>query len=186
MKLAFICGDASGRPSARFGFLCLMMISSAHVLAGEIYRWVDEKGKTHYSDTVPEKYRESAVTTTPHDEPSDEQRREAEERAAAERRRASERGTDAPGQVATPMNRGPQESRAVKGKQPNDAAVDCETQHRLYRESQACFNRYLLATGGIREEAFKNCTEVADPTPTCGLSSWRPSTERTYGELPFP
>ena len=159
------------------------MIACSHLLAADIYRWVDETGKTHYSDTVPEKYRESAVKTTPQQEPSDEQRREAEERAAAEKRRTAERGSN---QVPTPVNRGAPESRAVQDKPPTAVAADCETQHRLYRESQACFNRYLLATGGIREEAFANCTEVRDPEPTCGPSSWRPSTERTYGEPLYP
>ena len=185
MKIALNGGGALDRSAIRSSFLCLMMIASADALAADVYRWVDEKGKTHYSDTVPEKYRESAVKTTPHQEPSDEQRREAEERAGAEKRKASERGGEAPGQLSAPMNRGAPESRRVKADQPNGAA-DCEAQHRLYRESQACFNRYMLATGGIKEEAFKNCTEVADPTPTCGLSSWRPSSERTYGEVPFP
>jgi len=38
---------------------CLLWSLPAH--AGDIYRWADEQGKVHLSDTVPEKYRKGAV-----------------------------------------------------------------------------------------------------------------------------
>lgn len=58
-----------------------MMIGYSNLLASEIYRWVDESGKTHFSDTVPKKYRGGALKTAPHQDPSADQRREAEERS---------------------------------------------------------------------------------------------------------
>mgnify|MGYP001767041620 CR=1 FL=1 len=56
--------------------------------ATDIYRWVDENGRTHLSDVVPERYRDTAtrVDSRSH-ELTPEQRREARERAAGEAER---------------------------------------------------------------------------------------------------
>lgn len=37
----------------RFGLLSLLMFIGNQCLSAEIYKWVDEKGKTHYSDKQP-------------------------------------------------------------------------------------------------------------------------------------
>jgi len=51
-----------------------------------IYRWIDENGRTHVSDVVPEKYKKSAtrVDSAQYEAPP-ESRKEAEQRAAKEK-----------------------------------------------------------------------------------------------------
>jgi len=39
----------------------------------------------------------------------------------------------------------------------------CEEQKRRFMESQACFQKYRLANGGLRPEAYQRCTEVKQP-----------------------
>ena len=57
--------------------------------ATDIYRWVDENGRTHLSDVVPERYRDAAtrIDSRSH-ELTPEQQREARERSAREAERA--------------------------------------------------------------------------------------------------
>ena len=51
-----------------------------------VYRWVDEQGKVHYSDLVPERYRNTAKPVdAPPAEPTPEQQRAALERAQSEK-----------------------------------------------------------------------------------------------------
>ena len=129
--------------------------------AADIYRWVDENGKVHISDVVPEKYRSSArrVDTGPTDVSPD-NRAAAEARAAADRERAKASAAEAqrrailhPDPVAAP-------------KPP--AEPECDRAHRLYKESVDCFAPFITTRGTVREEAFNFCTSLPDPSPRCG------------------
>lgn len=117
----------------------LAFLGSLH--AADIYRWVDETGRTHMSDTVPEQYRKSATRTDARKfEVSDEQRREAEARAERDRAkvRASEEARSRslePGQAAP---------AAGAPKPAASAAGDCAEQYRRYRESLDCFAPYVI------------------------------------------
>jgi hypothetical protein len=129
---------------------------------------VDETGRTHFADTVPEKYRNSATKVEPRQpDPTEIQRRQAAERAEAERT-ALERARAAA--TAQP---------AAAGQSSPAAAPNCETEHRRYRESIDCFSRFMTRTGAVRAEAFQYCQEVTDPSPRCGPPKPE-STERTY------
>lgn len=44
--------------------LLLLSSLSCPALAADIYRWVDEQGRTQYSDSVPDRYKNSASKVT--------------------------------------------------------------------------------------------------------------------------
>jgi uncharacterized protein DUF4124 len=142
-----------------FGALCY----SAH--AADIYRWVDENGRTHLSDTVPDKYKKSArkVEARPSGV-SEEQRREAEGRAAADKAKAQKMTEEKAraGSQAAPA------AAALPGRERASAADDCAEQHRKYKESLACFAPYIIGSGVTRSEAFERCTPIPDPSVHCG------------------
>ena len=134
--------------------------------ASDIYRWVDETGRTHLSDVVPDRYKRSAVRVDPQSpEPTPAQRREAEARAARERQRAASIQPAASAVSAA----GSLSAATAASAAPTGAQADCETSRRRYRESQECFAPFRLANGAVRAEAFEHCTVVPDPSVTCGL-----------------
>lgn len=44
----------------------------------------------------------------------------------------------------------------------------CAALRARYLNSQACFEHYRLANGGLKAQAFKHCKNVTDPSPQCG------------------
>lgn len=138
--------------------------------ASPIYRWVDENGRTHVADTVPERYRKSATRIdTGGSEVSPEQQKEAQARAAKEKALAEDlakrRAAAAPAAPASAA------SAAGPGKRPEQgvtADTDCDTWWRLFRESEDCFGAYRVVGGGIKVEAFERCNSIPSPEPTCG------------------
>jgi hypothetical protein len=135
-----------------------------------IYRWVDENGRTHVSDVVPEKYRNSAVRIDSGQyEVSPAQRKEAQERAAREKALADEaakrRASTPP---AAPASGASAPVAARRPAQGVTDATDCETWWRLYRESQECFGAYRTVRGGIKPEAFEKCNPIPSPELKCG------------------
>lgn len=149
---------------------CCCMASAVH--ADEIYRWVDEKGRTQFSDQVPERYRNSAtrVDTNP-SELTDAQRKEAAVRAAREKamvERANEERVMPPQAPAAVMG---------AGDSLTQRQLDCERMQREYRESQECFAPFIIRGrdgkprrrgAAVREEAFLYCKPVPDPSQQCG------------------
>jgi len=144
-----------------------LLVSSA-TLATVVYRWVDEDGRTHVSDVVPEKYRRSA---RPVDlgayEVSPDARKQAEERAARDKAAAAtkppaqgQKTPQAASAASTPPSRRP--SQTVT------STTDCATWRRLYQESLDCFGPYRTTRGGIKPEAFDNCNLIPSPDEKCG------------------
>ena len=152
---------------------CCCMTTATY--ADEIYRWVDENGRTQFSDKVPDRYRNAAtqVDTNP-SELTESQRQEAAERAAREKA-IVERATDARTEPARPQT--PVPPAAVMGSRDGLAKqkLECERLQREYRESQECFAPYILRKGDgrrrpgvVRPEAFLYCKPVPDPSQQCG------------------
>jgi hypothetical protein len=142
----------------RIPFLLLFCVLSLAARAGEVFRWVDENGKVHYGDTIPERYKQQAKKVdAPGAGLTDAQRQEAEarnakDRAAAESlQKARETQPNAPQVAAPPAPDAPK------------AANECEDQMRKYLQSQDCFAPYRNANGGINPEAFQRCAEVKQP-----------------------
>ena len=140
------------------------------VHAADVYRWVDENGRPHFSDTVPEKYKSTATRIDlQHSKPTAAQRQEAEARAAKDKAIASQASNKdqsanegaAPGMITKPVAPSSQSSAKSEG-------TDCATLFRLYWKSQECFAPYRLPNGAIKAEAFERCTAVPDPSHKCG------------------
>jgi hypothetical protein len=136
--------------------------------AKDIYRWVDEQGRTQISDTVPPQYRSRATRIdTRASQVSESDRARAVERAAREKAMAAEAAEPAKGSKAAesaPANE-------PGGAAPSDKDASCEQQRQNYAASQACFASYRNANGSVRSEAYQHCTEAPDPSPSCGIPS---------------
>jgi hypothetical protein len=151
----------------RFAAAALCALLPAAGSAATVYRWVDEQGRVHYAEVVPERYR---ATAKPVDvsagAPSAAQQREAGERADRERARAEA--------IAPPSARPPARAASAPAaprpvarrpaQVPNEQ-TDCQTWQRLYLESIACFDPHRTVGGGIKPEAFEKCNVVPEPPP---------------------
>ena len=153
------------------GALCLLTSASVSLAGAAVYRWVDDQGKVHYAEVVPQRYQGVAKRVgAAADEPSAEQRRDALARAqreksdaaamAAERQRLPASAASAPGAVAASR---PAARRPVQT--PNDQ-TDCKTWQRLYMESIECFGPFRTTRGATKPEAFEVCNVVAEPPPS--------------------
>jgi hypothetical protein len=142
--------------------IAVLILSCSPATAADIYRWVDEHGKVHMSDVVPEKYRKSAKRIDSSQfEVSPEDRTAAERRAAADRARAGAKPAAGADAVAAPPA-----SQSIAAKPP--AEPDCETARRMYQESIDCFAPFINANGTTHADAFKFCKQVPDPSRRCG------------------
>jgi hypothetical protein len=141
-------------------------LASAAV-AATVYRWVDDQGRVHYSDVVPERYRSTArPVDAPAAEPTAEQRQDALERARSERERAAAPSIDRAGPAASAPPSSAASAPPVRrpAQVPNDQ-TDCETWQRLYEESIECFGPFRTVRGGTKPEAFEVCNVVRAPPP---------------------
>lgn len=159
-----------------FLFVCSMLFSTAY--ATTIYQWVDENGRTQISDTVPARYKDVASKVdTSASRVSEKQRQEALERVAREKAQVEAanraRAEAAAANAADKSTETKSAPLPVVGKD-----TDCEQLMRAYRESQECFAPFMRVEGGTREEAYKYCTPVADPSVKCGLPGELP--DRSY------
>jgi len=139
----------------RVVFLLVFGSMSVGTYGADIFKWVDEKGRIHYGETVPDQYKRAA-TRIDRDkaEPTDAQRKEAAARAAKEKTKAESMATGKKNSESPPL---PATTVA------DDKDKRCEMEKNKYMESQACFAPYRTATGGIKAEAFQHCVEVKDP-----------------------
>lgn len=159
-----------------FLFACSMLFSTAY--ATTIYQWVDENGRTQISDTVPARYKDVATKMdTSASRVSEKQRQEALERVAKEKELV-ESANRARAEAAA--EKAANQSAESKGAPPvvDNKHADCEQLMRAYRESQECFAPFMRVEGGTREEAYKYCTPVADPSSKCGAPAELP--DRIY------
>ena len=153
------------------GALGLLMSALVFEADAAVYRWVDDQGKVHYAEVVPQRYQGVAKRVGAEaNEPSAEQRRDALARAqrekadaaarAAERQRPPARAASAPSAVA-----GPRPAARRPAQIPNDQ-TDCKTWQRLYRESIECFGPFRTTRGATKPEAFEVCNVVSEPPPS--------------------
>lgn len=155
---------------------CLAIFVSAAASSQEVYRWVDEQGRTHVSDAVPDQYKRTArVIDTSRSKITDAQRAAGAARAEKERARsdeytaARERREKAFAQAA---GNAAAQSKPPAGKAARQGATECEQLWQTYRESQECFAPYGRQEHGVRLEAFQHCKQVDNPSQQCGPSNW--------------
>ncbi len=136
--------------------------------AADIYRWVDDAGKTHLSDTVPERYRARATRVDPAAyELSPAERAQAQARA---RQAAASRPAAASAPAPAVSLGGASGAVGAASRPAGLDPRDCAAWQKRYTASQECFAPYRLANGAIRPEAFQKCTEVPDPASQCGFA----------------
>jgi hypothetical protein len=150
-------------------FIALCLLASAAATAATVYRWVDDQGKVHYSEVVPQRYQKTArPIDASAGQPNAEQQREAIERAQKEKARAAS--------ATISQDRSPTSAAsAARASQPAakrpthipDEQTDCETWQRLYLESADCFGPYRTVRGATKPEAFDVCNVVPEPPPRC-------------------
>lgn len=162
--------------------LCFSLLCSSP-FAADIYRWVDDQGRTQLSDSVPDEYKKSAIRIDSRQfEVTSGQRREAEARAAQERARAKATKDEKALAASKANSQAGSGISATRGTPTSSANTgnDCETQYRLYRESLACFAPYVNVNGSVKVEAFERCKPVLDPSQRCGPPKSEENTSRTY------
>jgi hypothetical protein len=128
--------------------LLLLLALPAHA---EIYKWVDDQGRTHFGEAPPEKYRKSAtsVSTTPLN---------TIQGGVLGRRPEAGKAASAPASSNTaPTPATPEPSESDR----------CALEHERFYISQACFARFRNANGSLKAEASTQCENV--PQPTCSL-----------------
>ncbi|NMM10039.1 MAG: DUF4124 domain-containing protein [Polaromonas sp.] len=154
----------------RFAPLACGILLSFPLYAADIYRWVDENGRTQISDIVPENYKKSATRIDSRQfELSAEQRREADARAAETAQRMARSDAIEAANAAAAVAASAASAAAESGpRRATKQGTDCATLRRLYRESLACFAPYVTAVGATKAEAFEKCTPVLDPVAKCG------------------
>jgi hypothetical protein len=161
----------------KVAFLLLFSISLA-VHGADVFSWVDEDGKTHYGDIVPERYKQKAKKLEGVDVPSV-QRQEAEARLGREQARAealrrareAKLGEVQPNAEPSPDIAGAGDSTA------GDNTNTCQAQLKKYLESLDCFAPYMIKGGAVRPEAFQHCTVVKQPN---GCWQSPASSDRNY------
>jgi len=156
------------RPIAFVGALCMLASATVNTAGATVYRWVDDQGKVHYAEVVPQRYQGVAKRVgAPANEPSAGQRREPLERARQEKATAAEVATERQRLPASTPPAAAASKPAGKrpAQTPNDQ-TDCETWQRLYLESIECFGPFRTVRGATRPEAFEVCNVVAEPPPT--------------------
>lgn len=164
------CASRWSRQAAAIAGAALLACTGAQAAA--IYRWVDEHGRTHVSDVVPEQYRATATRIDSGQyEVSPERRKEAEQRAARDKAQAAEaaaRRAGAGASASAPAGKASAPAPARRPAQGVSDATDCGTWRRLYRESEDCFAPYRTTRGGIKPEAFEKCNPIPSPELKCG------------------
>lgn len=152
---------------ALFVSFCAMPLG---VRAADVYRWVDEAGKTHYGDIVPDKYKQTAKKVGVQDaETSDAQRRETADRLAREKAKLEALQRAREGRAGSDQPASPPPAA--------QAGSECEEQMKKYMASQECFAPFRNANGAINAEAFDKCQVVSQPT---GCSAPSDPSDRTY------
>ena len=136
--------------------------------AADIYVWTDESGKTHLADSVPARYRNSAVRIDSSQfELTPEQQRDAAAARAAPEKKAGAVSAPAPSPAPSVRPGAASASRAPAPIGP-PSTVECETLQREYRESLECFAPFVNANWSLKPGAFAACKSVVNPTLKCG------------------
>lgn len=139
----------------------LELLLSLNSNAGEVYKWVDETGRTHFGDTIPERYQDKSkkidVTAS---KLTDAQRKEGMDRATKEKMALkNDSETNQETVIHTPLE-------GLK-KKPAPASTTCREKMQAWRESAACFDKYRNQNGSVKPEAYRNCTDVKKPAEIC-------------------
>jgi len=138
-----------------------VVVAVAGTAHAELFKWVDENGKTHYGDSVPERYQQKQKPLKLDKAPSQADRDEALQRVQKEKNAVNalksqrDAKADATRGVARPTAAAP----------ANETA--CQREWRVFLDAKTCFQPFRTANGGIRAEAYQHCKEVTEPKSIC-------------------
>jgi len=143
--------------------VCLLVFAALVTAASgaDIFKWVDEKGRTQYGQSVPAQYKKSAIKIDMEiPTPTAAQREEAAARAAKDKEKADALATRklAPAKPRTTATPAPAPA-VVESK-----AARCEAERQKYRDSVACFAPYRMPNGSIQPEGLEKCVSMKEPT----------------------
>jgi hypothetical protein len=151
------------------------LLAFAAAQAADIYRWVDEAGRTQISDQVPEKYRARAkrLGDSRQYELTPEQLEEAQARGARAKQQAAEEAAakaDAQAsEAAAPASDSTRPAAADRKAAPVGAS-DCQAMRAAYDASRECYSRFLNANGSLKPGAYESCGPgVGEPSQKCGI-----------------
>lgn len=139
---------------------------SAPCAAVEIFQWVDEAGKTHMSDVVPDKYKATAKRFNSRKyELSDAERKNEEARVAKEKRRIEHPKIES---VEPPdVDTAPETASLPLAPMPQ---TTCTQKWDAYYRSQECFAKFMIRFGEgslLKPEAYAACQNVESPAMVC-------------------
>lgn len=140
----------------RLGWLLLCgLLLCGRPVAAEVYKWVDENGKTHFGDAVPEQYQAQQETLNPEANIVESDLKKGYKPAPPA---ADPRWTVQPPTLRMPPVRSPVPTAGTGG--------DCESQWAAYQRAKVCFNHCGTETSsGGRNVSRCACTDV--PKPRC-------------------
>lgn len=166
----------------RAGVAALMAalgLASSAACAVEMYRWVDDTGRTNVSDVVPDRYRASAKRIDSRVfEIGDARRTEARAEAASQvaRARALQPRVEAqprPGLGASGSGAASTGTLTAASAAAPIAGNDCAARQQRYLAAVACFSPCVQSNGSVKVECFARCPVLVDPSPQCGLPKIR-------------
>lgn len=114
------------------------MALAPQLACAQVYKWVDESGKTHFGDSPPPQAKGLKQVELKGVYISQEQRQEAEDRAARARAQAA-----VPPKATAPLPPPPQ--------------LTFQQQMADYRQSQECFSQFRNVNGSLRQQAYEVC-----------------------------
>ena len=135
--------------------------------AGAIYEWVDDGGRMHASDTVPEKYKSVARRIDPNRTrlPPDEQE-EAGRQAAALKAKAASAVSLSPNTAAA--RGGAARPGYLSASTPAPDTAECAAWRRQVAASRECFVAFSNRHGS---SGLRSCSNEPDPSPPAGCAS---------------
>ena len=150
-----------------FLFFTLTIIKPAN--SADIYKWVDDAGKTNMGDIVPEKYRSRSSLVKVQSGPNASQRADAFARLEKEKKLAEPSPARSVSTSPTILNPAA----------PPTGLTNCEKRQQEYRASLECFAPYRTKNG-IHGDAAQHCKSVTDPAPECGIPPDKTNSNRNY------
>jgi hypothetical protein len=158
--------------NAMKGLAAIVLMCAAGLShAADIWRWVDEHGRTHMADSVPERYKAVATKIDSGKfQLSESERSAAAARAAKDRERlAALEAQRSRAEAAQPPASSPGSvgSSSTGQSSTGQTGTECDALWRTYHDSQRCFAPYLFPRG-VKAEAFQQCQIVLSPSQRCG------------------
>jgi hypothetical protein len=153
----------------------VLVFGSGTGRAADIYRWVDEQGRNHMGDTVPERYRNNATRVDSRQfDILEKDRQAALQRAASERERLAALEAQRKAAEAATLAAIPSTAASAASVAPTAAKdAECDGLWRAYFASQGCFAPYQTRFG-VRPEAFAVCKDLPSPSQKCGPAKFIP------------